>query len=214
MRGIVTSATAIAVAAVLAAAGSSAAGQTQALGHPGKSLWSHGAGKLAATHHGAKRDVHAKRVRAFTLDATGLDGLLDSAAQGSFVVSLPDANGGFQRFELQRSQLMAPGLAQRHPEIQTYSGHGIDDPAATIHADLSPLGFHASVRSPHGGWYIDPYYHIDRSVYGSYLRRGQQRRGREPLQQRRHGPGQRRDPRRRPLGRRFGQPRQGRTRDR
>ena len=45
------------------------------------------------------------------------------------------------------SDVMAPGLADLHPDIQTYSGRGIDDPAATIHADLSPLGFHASVRS-------------------------------------------------------------------
>ena len=66
---------------------------------------------------------------------------------------------------------MAPGLAAKHPEIETYSGRGIDDPTATIHADLSPLGFHASVRSPSGAWYIDPYYHLDQSVYASYYGR-------------------------------------------
>ena len=42
---------------------------------------------------------------------------------------------------------MAPELAALHPDIHTWAGHGIDDPTATIHADLSPLGFHASVRS-------------------------------------------------------------------
>ena len=51
---------------------------------------------------------------------------------------------------------MAPGLQLKHPEIATFSGRGIDDPKATIHADVSPLGFHASVRTSTGAWYIDP----------------------------------------------------------
>ena len=45
---------------------------------------------------------------------------------------------------------MAPALQRKHPEIATFGGRGIDDSGATIAADLSPLGFHASVRSPNG----------------------------------------------------------------
>ena len=63
---------------------------------------------------------------------------------------------------------MAPGLARKHRDIGTYYGRGIDDPSATIAADLSHIGFHASVRSAHGGWYIDPYYRNDTSRYVSY----------------------------------------------
>ena len=67
---------------------------------------------------------------------------------------------------------MAPGLARRHPEIKTYNGRGITDRAATIHADLSPLGFRASVRSANGSWYIDPYYvGPNPGVYASYWAR-------------------------------------------
>ena len=40
-----------------------------------------------------------------------------------------------------------------------------------IRADNTPLGFHASVRSPNGAWYVDPYYHHDDSVYISYYGR-------------------------------------------
>ena len=169
-RAILLATTALAVVALLAAAGNSAAGPRQALGHPGKAYWAHVAGKLAAAHQGKRADVRATKLRAFTLDAAGLEGLL-RAGEGSFVVSLPDAKGGFQRFELERSQLMAPGLAAKHPDISTFRGRGLDDPTATIHADLSPLGFHASVRSAGGTWYIDPYYHLDRSVYASYYGR-------------------------------------------
>ena len=92
---------------------------------------------------------------------------------------------------------MEPGLAARHPEIKTYAGRGIDDPAATIRADQTPLGFHASVRSPGGAWYVDPYYHLDDSVYITYygrdvsddphgaVRRAGARRGHRPARARR-----------------------------
>ena len=67
---------------------------------------------------------------------------------------------------------MEPGLAALHPDIKTYAGRGIDDPTATVRADTSDaLGFHASVRSPDGAWYVDPYYHLDDSVYVSYFAR-------------------------------------------
>jgi hypothetical protein len=66
---------------------------------------------------------------------------------------------------------MEPGLAEKHPDIKTYAGRGIDDKAATIRFDLTPLGFHASVRGPSGIWYIDPFYHLDQSVYISYFGR-------------------------------------------
>jgi len=66
---------------------------------------------------------------------------------------------------------MAPGLARKYPDIKTYAGRGIDDRAATIHADLSRIGFNASVRSQHGGWYIDPYYRNSQQRYVSYFTR-------------------------------------------
>ena len=94
-----------------------------------------------------------------------------AARRQPLVVSLPTPEGGFERFALQESPVMEPGLAARHPEIKTYSGRGIDDPAATIRADATPLGFHASVRGPRGGRYIDPYYKRDDGLYVSYFGR-------------------------------------------
>ena len=126
---------------------------------------------------GVKVAVHARKFRPLTLDSADLRAALDdapreftpAASSDPLVISLPTPGSSFQRFALQESAIMAPGLAERHPGIKTYSGRGITDLSATIHADLTPLGFRASVRSPHGNWYIDPY-HVGRtpSVYASY----------------------------------------------
>jgi uncharacterized protein (UPF0333 family) len=147
--------------------------------HGTKTFWH--TTKLRATY-GHQRLKPAARfrgsVRSFTLSRASLKRVLGLAPWAHLrgtvahplVISLPTPTGSFQRFAIARSAVMAPALARRHPEIRTYSGRGIDDRGATIHADLSPIGFHASVRSPNGGWYIDPYYRQGRSVYtGAYV---------------------------------------------
>ena len=128
---------------------------------------------------GKKVAVTPLRARFLTLDTARLGPVLAQAprertpaASHPLLVSLPAPNGTFHQFALQESAIMAPGLARRHPEIKTYNGRGITDRAATIHADLSPLGFRASVRSANGSWYVDPYYvGPDPGVYASYWAR-------------------------------------------
>ena len=132
--------------------------------HNTTSFWTRAAKPVATP--GRTVAVHAARFRSLTLDTAALSSVLAlapaentlRAETSPLVVSLPAPNGSFQRFALQESAIMSPGLAARHPGIKTYSGPGVTDPSATIHADLSPLGFHASVRSANGAWYIDPYY--------------------------------------------------------
>ncbi len=127
---------------------------------------------------GASPSIQPSKYRAATLDRAGLAAYLGgaplertAAAQlSSLEVSLPHPDGGFQRFALVESPVMEPGLAAKHPEIKTYAGRGIDDPRASLRLDITPLGLHASVRSPRGAWYIDPYYHLDDSLYVSYHR--------------------------------------------
>ncbi|MEU8264951.1 M12 family metallo-peptidase [Micromonospora sp. NPDC048999] len=141
------------------------------------SPWHKVDGKPAATKAGRKAAVNAKRLSTFTLDRASLKGTLDKAPREQLkalrqqrqVVSLPAPDGSLQRFELVESPVMESELAAAHPEITTYAGVGLDDPTATIRADLTPLGFHASVRSANGAWYVDPYYQRDQSLYASYF---------------------------------------------
>lgn len=142
---------------------------------------------LSATARGKTPALKLRRVRAATLDLAGIQSQLagaplargERALSAGLTISLPHPAGGYQRFTLVESPIMEPGLAAKHPGIKTYKGKGVDDPDATLRMDVTPLGLHASVRSPSGGWYVDPYYQNDTGVYASY--------GRGDLQNQ-HGP--------------------------
>lgn len=84
-------------------------------------------------------------------------------------LAIPRPDGTFQRFNVWEVAMMEPELAAQFPDIKTWRGEGIDDPTATLSADLTPHGFHAQILSPQGRWYVDPYYHLDSSVYASYF---------------------------------------------
>ena len=128
---------------------------------------------------GARVDVSARTYRALSLDRAALKARLATAPMefttaartNPLILSLPSPAGGLARFAIQESPVVAPELAAKFPFVRTYKGQGIDDPAATIRLDLGRTGFHAQVLSPNGDWFIDPYYHLDQSVYASYFKR-------------------------------------------
>ena len=144
----------------------------------GQNLWQPAQAALL-DRTGAQKAVQPVRFSSYTLDRAGMAALLataplefgDDAVSDPLILALPNPCGGFERFAVADSPIMEPGLAAKHPDVHTYRGRGIDNPAATIRFDLTPLGFHASVRSQHGAWYIDPYFHLDDSVYVTYFGR-------------------------------------------
>jgi hypothetical protein len=170
---------AAALAALVVGFASGARAQDPA-GRAGEDLWRLEAGEPAETSRaGARVAVRARRFRAYRLDREGMAARLAAAPEESarvprerrLTLALPRPDGHFVRFAIQASPVMEPGLAAKHPDIETYSGRGLDDPATTVRLDLTPLGFHASVRGPGGAWYVDPYYHLDQSLYATYFRR-------------------------------------------
>ncbi|NRR32825.1 hypothetical protein HSX11_21895 [Oxalobacteraceae bacterium] len=128
---------------------------------------------------GATRAAVPRRYHAAKLNRQGMQALTAAAPQersaaaaaAPLVISLPHPEGGYQRFAIVDSPVMEAGLAAKHPEIRTFAGKGIDDPSASLRMDITPLGLHASVRTPKGAWYVDPQAALDDSVYNSYHRR-------------------------------------------
>ncbi len=95
----------------------------------------------------------------------------ETAKTAKVVLSLPMPNGTFSRFNIVNSPVMELDLAVKYPEIQTYSGQGIDDPTATVRFDLTPAGFHAMILSANGTVFIDPYSKGNISNYISYYKK-------------------------------------------
>ena len=108
---------------------------------------------------GAKVRVEPKEYAATRVDLGALRGELPQAG-GSAVVEIPGPDGRPQSFRVERTQRMESELAAAHSEIATWSGVGVDDPRASIALDITPMGFHAFVRTPGGrsDWYVDPAY--------------------------------------------------------
>ena len=124
---------------------------------------------------GAAVAVAPRQFRAFSLDHPAMRAILSEApgersGRRGIVVDIPAPDGGVQRFRAVESPVMQAAQTRRFPSIRTYAATGIDDPTATARFDLTPLGFHASVRSDAGWWYVDPRYVGDRSEYVAYRR--------------------------------------------
>ena len=133
--------------------------------------------QIPASSVNARVDIKASKFKAFGVDRQQLIARLSQArmefsaplAQNATPeITLPTPDGGFARFRVEEVALMEPELAAKYPDIKTYRGRGIDDPAMFLHLDVNPFTIHAQVLSPTGTWYIDPYRQHDDSVYMSY----------------------------------------------
>ena len=130
------------------------------------------------TPTGPEVRVDPRHYYAVTLDARVIRSQLGSApkvgAATASVLRVPTPTGRTERFAVQRSRQMQAKLAAAHPEIQTWSGVSLDHPGTTVALDVTPMGFHASVRGPNGqgAWYVDPAYNKrGTSQYLSYYGR-------------------------------------------
>lgn len=125
--------------------------------------------------------INATELEVFQLNGTRMKNLLANAPDedlaqgigqgtGAIEISIPTPDGFLARFNIVQTHIMAPELAAQFPQITTYAGVGVDDPTARITLDYTPLGFHAQVRAESGMYYVDPYFHLNPGVYGSYYR--------------------------------------------
>ena len=116
----------------------------------------------------AKSTVQAERFSSFALDRSALANALEHEPA---VIQVPAPGGRLQRFAVSESPVLERRIARQNPQIRTYAGNGVDDPSASIRLDLTPLGFHASVFSERGAWYVDPYSFPERGIYATYFKR-------------------------------------------
>ncbi|MFM2146339.1 MAG: hypothetical protein RL732_1175 [Bacteroidota bacterium] len=111
--------------------------------------------------------------RLFDVDMEALRGELmaitgSSPLSRKTVVSLPNADGGIEDFELVEASNFEPSLQQRFPQIRAYSGRGITDRSATVKLSIDAEGVQTMVfRSGNANEFIEPYSQ-DKKVYAVF----------------------------------------------
>lgn len=90
--------------------------------------------------------------------------------QSNIIVSFPNAKGEMERFRIFEAPVLHPDLAARYPNIKSYAGQGIDDPAAVIRFSVSPLGLQSMrLSGTNEAVFIEPVTN-DRTTYTVYQR--------------------------------------------
>lgn len=107
-------------------------------------------------------NIDADKIRFLSLNFDGMSehlGLapLEGIGSGAVEIDFPMPDGSVQKFAMQNSPIMEPGLAAKYSEIQTYAGWGIDDENAYLRVVTSPVGgFHALMISNSGAIRLSP----------------------------------------------------------
>ncbi|WP_310557374.1 reprolysin-like metallopeptidase [Flavobacterium sp.] len=138
--------------------------------------------KITVTDKGVARLSFPKKFDLYDLNTTQLRNSLFSTSNKSSnqttIITLPNANGQFEQFEMIEASNFDAELQARFPEIRAYSGKGITDKYATIKLSVSPQGIQTMVfRTDKENEFIEPYSQ-DHTVYAVF--KSQREKGKLP----------------------------------
>jgi len=94
--------------------------------------------------------------------------VVDRASGQSTIISIPNADGDMERFEVYEDSNFEPALQARFPEIRSYSGRGLTDRYSTLKLSISPQGIQTVVfRADARNEFIEPF-SADHKVYSVF----------------------------------------------
>lgn len=95
---------------------------------------------------------------------------VDQQARGNIVsISIPLPQGGFAQLTASPSQVLAPELAERYPDIRTWKVTGTDGKVINGVIDMTSSGFHAMLTLANGDTlFIDPQTQAGQRTYLSF----------------------------------------------
>ena len=120
------------------------------------------ASDIVSTDKAVKRQAFPKEFKVFNLDIAPLRqqlfSVVDNKSGHSTVISLPDADGKMEQFEVFEASNFDAALQRRFPEIRAFSGRGLTDKSALLKISISPQGIQTMVfRSDAETEFIEPY---------------------------------------------------------
>ena len=149
-----------------------------------KNFWTeHTAKDSIKTHKSVARNSFPKEYKLFDIDEASFKNELLSivgkkSIKKSTIISLPNADGKSEDFELTEASNFDSTLQARFPEIRAYSGKGINDKSATVKVSISPDGIQSMVfRVGRENEFIEAYSE-DKKTYAAF--RSQRKAGQVP----------------------------------
>lgn len=142
---------------------------------PASSLWADAPASASKT--AGPRLIQPTKARVFDLDSDALRAQLaalpaeSTALSARPLIHLPMPDGSSMGFRVAATEVMAPALAARYPQIRTFSGVGDSDPSISGRFDLGPRGFHGQIFTPQGTVFIDPLRRGETRIHQSYYTR-------------------------------------------
>lgn len=85
-------------------------------------------------------------------------------------ITLPTPDGGTMNFRIFEAPMMEAPLANKYPDIKTYTGINTENPLITAKFDYTVWGFHAMVFDGAKTYFIDPYTNINSDWYLVYYK--------------------------------------------
>src|SRR5690349_127568 len=137
----------------------------------------HTSGARITTDKAVARLAFPTDFKLFDLNVTPLRNevfkTVGNASAHSTIISLPNADGQIEQFEIIEASNFEPALQAQFPEIRAFSGKGITDKYATLKLSLSPQGLQTTVfRTEKETEFIEPY-SADHTVYTVFKKRAQ-----------------------------------------
>ena len=94
--------------------------------------------------------------------------VVSNSSSHSTIISLPNADGQIEQFEVFEASNFDPTLQSKFPEIRAFSGRGINDKSATLKLSYSPQGIQTMVfRTGKENEFIEVY-SADHNVYAVF----------------------------------------------
>lgn len=136
-------------------------------------LWSPGSVKSPSGILENKTGIVNPRI--YSLDINGLKNALANAPKrlaagekSEIIVSFPNAEGNIENFKIRENSNFDPQLAAKYPDIKSYVGEGLENPASTVYFSISPLGLSSmEIYGDKSAVFIEPYTK-DLSIYIVY----------------------------------------------
>ncbi|WP_346985386.1 hypothetical protein [Chryseobacterium sp. POE27] len=143
-------------------------------------LWSPNSGKVTSEIFENKSNIINPKV--YSLDINGLKSVLAKAPKrltagekSEIIISFPNAEGRMENFKIRENSNFDPQLAAKYPDIKSYVGEGLENPASTVYFSVSSLGLSSmEIYGDKSAVFIEPFTK-DLSAYVVYKKSDKKR---------------------------------------